>query len=383
MRCIAIFTASLVGFFFGPLILASAQVARESRAAPPASTSQVTRLEVSRDTWVSEVGQEADGNNGGAPRLKLKSIQEMTLIDVDPAPLRGRAIAAAALHLKSAGDPPLRRVTVGGIGAQWFEGSGSGYAQQAGGATFRHRRHSDLPWSIARPGGDLCHVILGNGGTNWGMADATPPDGDGWQSIPITPAVLAARAAGLSHGLLVFDDSGSEWTHQGDRFQLRIFPNRFVYSREQNRASAPFLTVTLGPEDREPPAAPTSLTSESRNLAPGEAIVFWITPRDQGLAGTLGFMATLAGRPIPRELIPLAGLPGARVEMHRDLGLEQASSAVVAVKAVDGAGNLGPVATATVRFLGKPGGSLPGSAPRSPTCQPRHHCPAWARVRSP
>ena len=85
---------------------------------------------MSRDTWVSEVGQEADGNNGGAPQLKLKSIQEMTLIDVEPAPLRGRAIAAAALHLKSAGDPPLRRVTVGGIGAQWFEGSGSGYASK-------------------------------------------------------------------------------------------------------------------------------------------------------------------------------------------------------------------------------------------------------------
>ena len=50
-------------------------------------------------------------------------------------------------------------------------------------------------------------------------------------------------------------------------------------------------------------------------------------------------MATLAGRPIPRELIPLAGLPGTRVEMHvGDLGLDQATSAVVAVKAVDGAG---------------------------------------------
>ncbi len=148
------------------------------------------------------------------------------------------------------------------------------------------------------------------------MADATPPDGDGWQSIPINPAVLAARAAGLSYGFLVFDDTGSEWIHQGDRFQLRIFPNRFVYSRDQNRASAPFLTVTLGLEDREPPAAPTSLTSESRDLAQGEAIVSWATPRDQGPAGTLGFMATLAGRPIPRELIPLAGLPGARVEMQ-------------------------------------------------------------------
>ena len=55
------------------------------------------RLEVLRDTWVSEVGSEADGNNGGASRLKLKSIQEMSLIDVDPAPLRGRVIKSAAL----------------------------------------------------------------------------------------------------------------------------------------------------------------------------------------------------------------------------------------------------------------------------------------------
>ena len=39
---------------------------RGSLEQPQLSTSQVTRLEVSRDTWVSEVGQEADGNNGGA-----------------------------------------------------------------------------------------------------------------------------------------------------------------------------------------------------------------------------------------------------------------------------------------------------------------------------
>ena len=88
---------------------------------------------MTRDTWVSDVGREADGNNGGAPRLKLKSIQEMALIDVDPAPLRGRVITAATLHLKSPDDPPLRRVTVGGVGAEWFEGTGSGYAQQVGG----------------------------------------------------------------------------------------------------------------------------------------------------------------------------------------------------------------------------------------------------------
>jgi hypothetical protein len=358
----AVLTASVVGFCLGLWILAPAQNANISRRALIRSNPQVVRLEVTRDTWVSGVGKEADGNNGGAPRLKLKSIQEMTLIDVDPAPLRGHVISTAELHLKSLNHPPLLRVTVGGIGAEWFEGQGVDYAIQPGGATFRHRRFPDLPWSLARPAGDLCHVILGNGGTNWGMADATATARDGWQIVSVTPAVVAARAAGLSHGFLVFDDTGSEWTRKGDRFQLQVFPNRFVYSRDRNDASAPFLTVTVGPEDHEPPAAPSSLTCDSGELPPGEVIVAWETPRDLGPAGTLGFMATLDERPVPRELIPLAGPPGTRVVMHlRDLDLGEASSAVLSVRAVDGAGNLGPKATTTVRFPGKPSGSLPES----------------------
>src|SRR3954464_9534902 len=104
-----------------------------------------------------------------------------------------------------------------------------------------------------------------------------------------------ARAAGLSHGFLVFDDTGSEWTRDGERFTSHLFPNRFVYSRDQNRASAPYLTVTLGPVDRQPPEAPAGLRSEAGDLPPGEAIVSWATPRDAGPAGTLGFAATLDG----------------------------------------------------------------------------------------
>ena len=60
-------------------------------------TASPPRLEVSRDAWVSAVGHEADGNNGGAPRLKLKSIQEMSLLDIDEKPLVGRTIRRAAL----------------------------------------------------------------------------------------------------------------------------------------------------------------------------------------------------------------------------------------------------------------------------------------------
>jgi hypothetical protein len=116
------------------------------------------------------MGPERDGNNGGASRLKLKSIQEMSLVDVDAAPLRGRTIRSVTLLVRRSDNEPLRRVTVGSVGAAWFEGSGSGYAVQPGGATFRRRRHPDLFWSTA--GGDICNVVLGNGGTTWRMADA-------------------------------------------------------------------------------------------------------------------------------------------------------------------------------------------------------------------
>ena len=71
------------------MMIAASELAPACYGQPqPAETSRrVVRLEVTRDTWVSDVGREADGNNGGAPRLKLKSIQEMTLLDVDATPL--------------------------------------------------------------------------------------------------------------------------------------------------------------------------------------------------------------------------------------------------------------------------------------------------------
>ena len=223
----------------------------------------IVRLDVTRNAWVSDVGQEADGNNGGATRLKIKSIQEMTLVDINPRPLVGMTIRSAALHLKKAGDEPVKRVTTSGVGAEWFEGTGSGYAIQAGGVTFRHRRHPDLPWSIG--GGDLTHVVLGNGGTTWRMSDATPPDRDDWQRVPIDPRVVATRVAGLSYGFLVFDDTGTEWTRSGEKFTRRIFPNRFVYSREENRSSTPYITVEPGPDDGQPPPAPSGLAHRARD----------------------------------------------------------------------------------------------------------------------
>ena len=87
-----------------------------------------------------------------------------------------------------------------------------------------------MPWTV--PGSDLCAVMLGQGGTTWRMADAFPPDADGWQKVAVDPSVVAARVAGVSYGFLLFDDTGSEWKRDGDKFTPIHMPNRFVHSRE-------------------------------------------------------------------------------------------------------------------------------------------------------
>jgi Domain of unknown function (DUF4091) len=332
----------------GPF-LAAAIVASASSTSFGQDSTRPIRLPVTRDTWFSNVGSEADANTGGSPRLKLKSIQEMSLVDVDPTPLRGRVVRSATLHVRSTGEPRLKRVTIGSFGAEWFEGTASSYEPQKGSSTHNHKRHPDVPWTV--PGSDLCSVILGQGGTAWRMADATAPDAAGWQTIAVDPSIVALRVAGLSGGFFLFDDTGNEWTRQGEKFARDGFPNRFVSSKDSNRSSAPHLMVALGPEDRSHPATPGDLKAEAGDLPAGEAWVSWTTPADVGPAGTAGFFATLDGVELPQYLVPLAKAPGERVRMHlRDLGRANPGELNLTVRAVDGAGNQGTEARAKVRL---------------------------------
>jgi hypothetical protein len=335
-----------------------------SKSAPPEArkpTGEEVRLPVTRDTWFSNVGSEADCNLGGAAKLKLKSIQEMSLIDIDPQSLRGRVIRGATLHVHLAGEERLHRVTVSSFGSDWVEGTSPSYAPQEGSSTHRHRRHPNVPWTV--PGSDLCSVMLGEGGTLWRMADASAPDERRWQRVAIDPAVIAARVAGISYGFLLFDDTGSEWTRKGEQFHFRLFPNRFIDSRESGSATAPYVTVILGPEDKLSPPAPTGIRLEIGELPAGEAWISWLTPADEGGAGTIGFFVTVDGSEAPRYLVSVAGKPGERVRMHlRDLNLKAGAEIEFAVRAVDGAGNIGPATTAKVRVSSCVASPLPGRA---------------------
>lgn len=314
------------------------------------------RVEVARDTWVSSVGAERVFNLGGSTRLKTKSHQEFTLLDIDPSALRGRVIESAALHLFPVGKAVQRRLTVSTLAAPWTEGTSPRYARQTGSATFLFAEQDRRPW--AWPGSDITAVMNGLGNTLWRFADATPPDANGWQRVAVDPQVIAARVAGISHGFVLFDDVGSEYTRSGDKFTYHHMPNRFVASRHGNVKMRPYFTVRLGATDRSAPRAVRTLRADpadAADLPADEALVKWVTPEDVGPAGTIGFQVRFArgnafrwetATPVPRYMIPLAGRPGDEVRLHlRGVGLRPGTPVTVGVRPVDGAGNVGPEST--------------------------------------
>jgi hypothetical protein len=218
-----------------------------------AFTAEPQRVEVARDLWISSYAKEREGNNGASPKLKLKGIQEFFLIDFDPAPLRGKRVVRAQLHMHGEGAETLGRITVSTIADEWVEGKGTGYARTPGASCFAWAHTDEQRW--AGDGTDITGVINGAGGSTWGFGDASPRAADGWQVIPIEPAVVQARIDGRGHGFCVMDDVGSEYTRDGDTINYRQFPNRYVSSRDGSRKTAPYFTLWL--EDGAAPISPT------------------------------------------------------------------------------------------------------------------------------
>ena len=236
-------------------LLVCGSLALQAVAAPASQ-----RVEVTRDLWISSYDKEREGSNGGSPKLKLKGIQEFFLIDLDPAPWRGKRILRAELHLHLEGSETLGRITVSTVADEWVEGGGTGYAKVPGASCFRWARTGEAAWGGNQP--DVTAVINGAGGSIWSFGDASPRDANSWQVIPIDPAVVQARIEGRSHGFCVIDDVGSEYRRDGNKFEYRPFLNRYVTSREGAKKSAPYFSLWL--EDGAAPQPPTP----SANPAP-------------------------------------------------------------------------------------------------------------------
>ena len=318
------------------------------------------RCRVARDTWISKVQDERYGSNGAASRLKLKGQQEYSIFDLDPAAvkrLKGKIITGAMLRVRCASPKaPLLRVTVSTVAAPWVEGTSSRYRRQDGSSCYHQAELGRRDW--AYPGSTFMDVAFGKGHTIWRFAEASPPDGDGWQQLAVSPDVVAARVAGLSEGFGLYDDVGSIWSYRGGKFTYTYFPNRFIHSRE-SKGSEPRLDVWTHGTDEAPPAAVRRISAVTSGLPPGQAWVVWPTPPDAGLAGTLGFHVVYeaGGRAgaVPRYLIPMALRPGQIVRMHlQDLPFEPGQEVKLTVRAVDRAGNVGPPATKAIRVSADP-----------------------------
>lgn len=199
------------------------------------------RVEVSRDVWISAFPPEREGNNGSSPKLKLKGVQEFFLIDFDPKPLRGKRVTRAQLHLRASGEEMLGRTTVSTVSEEWEEGKGTGYARVPSASSFAWAATDARRWRDV----DITGSINGAGGSLWGFGDPSPRDAEGWQVIPIEPAVAQARIDGMSHGFCVMDDVGNEYARDGDSFIYKPFPNRFFSSRDDKQQSVPYFTLWL------------------------------------------------------------------------------------------------------------------------------------------
>jgi len=266
--------------------------------AAPAADERRLVVPVNRDTWVSAYPSEREGNNGASPRLKLKGIQEFSLLDGDFSAVKGQRIIRATLRLHRASAERLGRVTVATVTAGWEEGAGKNYARLPGAACFL------LPG--VKP--DITAVTLGNGGSIWRFADVAAPDADGWLSIRVDPAIVQARVAGRSQGFAVIDDVGNEWSRQGDTFQWRPQPNRYFHSRDQNQSVAPRFEVWVAdgapstvPASPAPPPLAEPARIELPPLPPADG-------DDRPAPSQSWATADLFGRPV-------AGLHAARGEM--------------------------------------------------------------------
>ena len=129
-----------------------------------------------RDVWLSAVPsgdegeKEHDTNMGKTPTMKLKTIQEMCLVDFDLSKLRGKTVGDGWLYFHIVHDPEevkrvdvpmdrkhfLKTIGVSTVSSDWVEGQAStSYTMDTKGfgATFREASYTKRPW--AWKGSDL------------------------------------------------------------------------------------------------------------------------------------------------------------------------------------------------------------------------------------
>lgn len=327
-------------------------------ALPSRVAGEQVKVPCSRDVWVSAVGKECDHSMGRTPQLKLKTIQEMSILDFDLSRLRGKTVAGGWLHFHIVANPGearrlglpgqrkhlLRRIGLSSVSSDWVEGqaAASYTVDEAGfGATFKEASYSKRPW--AWPGSDLSAVIFGSGHTLDAHGEMEERE-KLWARVRVPAPLVQSLICRDGFGLCMMDEIGYG------------LPNNFIHSREA-REREPYLVVEVTGADRDPPPAPKVTVRPAPDKAHMEHGAAEI--EIAGSPDTFCYFVRVNGRDVPQWRVPHPKAGKARVVLGN---LAKAGEAVsVEVTACDAAGNRSQPATA--RGTGSPALSAPPPLP--------------------
>jgi hypothetical protein len=231
----------------------SAKLAAALVALSAGAEASLIWIPVTADTSMSAYPDERSFTAGAAPRIKLKGIENMILIDFDPRPIWGKRVKRAYLRITGTDNRLMvRRVGVSGIATGWLEGASAEYAPGEGACFLRPGTGRNAWWAGTES--NFLDAIFGRGGTLW-TREVAEHDGAGRYSIPIDPRILEARAARLSCGIVLSDDSGQTMNGSKEVVPETNLSNNFFYSREQSN-HPPVLDVEIDDAPVEEPADP-------------------------------------------------------------------------------------------------------------------------------
>jgi len=297
------------------------------------AAAETVRLPCTRDTWIMNVGAEADQNAGRAARIKLKFVEEFGLLDFEVSALKGQAVGAAWLYLHPSGGAKwglnhgsdLNWLTVSTVAHPWEEGScvEPGRDEDGHGATYNESATGRDNWGW--PGATLADVSLGN---HHSLRDDTRLEfvRDGWFRARIDARLVQALVSGAAHGLTILDGTGD--------YML----NESISSRESGKG--PYLLVTTTGADTNAPVAVSNLTvrpaSVGATTSRGAAEVAFTVPES-----AFSYDITLNDEPLARWQIPFPAQAG-RLQRFVIENVPAGEDVTLSIQAVDAAGNASP-----------------------------------------
>ena len=276
-------------------------------------------LAITADNSICAHEQELTNNMGESPRIKMKGIENLLLLNFDAKPLAGKMVMKAVLRIKATDkNVMVRKVGFSTVGAPWTEGKQQNDKKgENGDACFMTPElGSDKHW--AGPKSNFLDVIWGHGGTIWTQSYVKGGD-DQWYEMEFDGRLLEACAADLSYGICVSDDNGQTKNIHKDVMNGGNASNNYFFAREQNNAKPEIVvTVAVLPQANPAAVAPAEVKAwtNGADFDTGGLEIAWPGPKDAAeYKNTLGYRITLATdggelKALPRWTLPTVAQPG-------------------------------------------------------------------------